>query len=130
MNQVTVFTDKEIIVADIMSMKIDGVYLKNIKSNPYTNYRELFISNRIIKVIAWHTNDASEMCKLGFVKPFERIDKKARSIVAMLFWDWRKALREADESGASYEFSYGDYWYIEAKEKAFRQAHKMLKDNQ
>ena len=55
---------------------------------------------------------------------------KARSIVAMLFWEWRKALREADESGASYEFSYGDYWYIEAKEKAFRQAHKMLKDNQ
>ena len=56
MNQVTVFTDKEIIVADIMSMEIDGVYLKNIKSNPYTNYRELFISNRIIKMIAWHTN--------------------------------------------------------------------------
>ena len=60
MNQVTVFTDKEIIVADIMSMKIDGVYLKNIKSNPYTNYRELFISNRIIKMIAWHTNETTK----------------------------------------------------------------------
>ena len=53
---------------------------------------------------------------------------KARSIVAMLFWEWRKAIRESDENGTSPEFSDGDYWYIKAKEEAFREAHKMIKE--
>lgn len=69
--------------------------------------------------------DASEMCKLGFVKPFERIDKKARSIVAMLFWEWRKAIRE---DKISYQSSEIGYWYVKAKEESFKEAYNLLKD--
>ena len=55
--------------------------------------------------------------------------KKTRSIVAALFWEWRKAIRVADENTLYVDrYSDADYWYLRAKEEAFKQAHQMLKD--
>lgn len=55
--------------------------------------------------------------------------RNARSIVAMLFWEWRKALRKTSKNTVYAEFSNRDYWYLIAKKEAFKQAYKMLKDN-
>ena len=58
-------------------------------------------------------------------------DKKARSIVAMLFWEWKKSIRESgDNTFYNDEFDDGNYWFVNAKEQSFKQAYKILKDNQ
>ena len=59
------------------------------------------------------------MCKLGFIKPFERIDKKARSIVAMLFWEWKEAQKFAGKH----------HFTTKVNEDAFKKAYKMLKES-
>lgn len=55
MKEVTVFVNNgEIVRGYMSSIGDDGVYLINIKTEPYTNYKELFISNSAIKMIAYH----------------------------------------------------------------------------
>ena len=56
MKQVTVFLVGEVIVGDIEKINNDGIFIINIKSKPYTDYKEIFISNTSIKMIAWHKN--------------------------------------------------------------------------
>ena len=53
-------------------------------------------------------------------------DKKARSIVAMLFWEWRKAERLC-KIYEDYVTARGERRYY--AERAFYKAYKMLKDN-
>lgn len=78
-----------------------------------------------------HLKEIKALVQYTGLKDKKFYDAKARSIVAMLFWEWRKAIRETNENRL-YMPEYDDwsYWYIEAKEKAFVQAHKMLKDTQ
>ena len=55
MKEVTVFVNNgEIVRGYMSSIGDDGVYLINIKTEPYTNYKKLFISNSAIKMIAYH----------------------------------------------------------------------------
>jgi len=55
MKEITVFVNNgEIVRGHISSICDDGVYLINIKTEPYVNYKELFISNLAIKMIAYH----------------------------------------------------------------------------
>lgn len=55
MKEISVFVNNgEIIRGYISSNSDDGMYLINIKTEPYTNYKELFISKSAIKMIAYH----------------------------------------------------------------------------
>ena len=56
-------------------------------------------------------------------------DAKARSIVAMLFWEWKKAKREAKAlMHTEYQNGFRD-GKEDIAEELFKQAYKMLKDN-
>jgi len=50
-------------------------------------------------------------------------DKKARSIVAMLFWEWRKA---KENYNALYQYDKG---IVEGMRYSFQKAYEMIKDN-
>lgn len=69
--------------------------------------------------------------KIEVLNSFPKIAAiKARSIVAMLFWEWKKSIRESNDCKFyDDEFNDGGYWYIKAKEEMFKQAYKILKDN-
>ena len=55
--------------------------------------------------------------------------KKARSIVAMLFWEWKKITRLTEgETMNEYDDGY-DCGCVAQAEQLFKKAYKMLKDN-
>lgn len=73
-----------------------------------------YIGSKIDDFIEQIFNDTKE------VKHFEQ--NKTRTLIAMLFWDMKKAERVAEENGVNFEFDDGTYAYIQAKRESFEMA--------